>query len=360
MIEAGDTSEIGTPQNGLDAPQNEPIDHRGNLARTVAEYDTTPEERDFLDFVAAQFDPETYLEINSDVAAAGLDPARHWLDHGLKEGRRISPFVDVCCGDVATSFFCRKWTHYRWRGMVVAVRTASPIPQEIVKQIVNQARYDAGVLAPGENAIPNLRKFYAFDFASRDSLDVDGLLVSIPRPPDVLLIADRLGPDPVGEFVANLVDGLSGAGRSTQVIATEQISSELDAINDPLLLARLRKASILCWLDFVRDGRGASYLWDISRDATSGANLALLVNGLRPKAVVVLTGQMGLDMLRRFGRGLSQNSPLYRVQLGSPHDRFGATRTDDRSGETPRFATFVTDNARAEVILRDHLLGPSS
>jgi hypothetical protein len=357
LTKAGDLPWAGTSLGGRQKGQ---VQYRGELAGTLAGYNATAEERDFIEFVANKFDPESYLEMNSDIAAAGMNPIRHWLDHGLKEGRRISPFIDVCCGDVATSFFCREWAHYRWRGMTIAVRTPSPIRQEIIKQIVNQARHDAAVLAPGENAVPNLRQFHAFDFASRDSLDVDGLLASIPRSPDVLLITARLGPDPGGEFAANLVEGLGGADRSTQIIATEQSSSELEAVDDPILLARLRKASILCWPDFNRDRRSAAHLWDISRDPSSGATLALLVNGLRPKAVVVSTGRMGLDMLKRFGRGLSQNSALYLVQLGAPHDRFEAMGTDDSSGETPRFATLVTDNARAEVILRDHLLGPSS
>ena len=357
LTKADNSPGIHTPLGGR---QKRPVHRRGDLARTLAEYDTKAEERDFIEFVANQFDPEAYLEINSDIAAAGMNPTRHWLDHGLKEGRRISPFVDVCCGDVAASFFCKKWAHFRWRGMAIAVRTPSPIPQAIIEQIANQARHDAALLAPGENAIPNLRQFHAFDFASRDSLDVDGLLASVPRSPDTLLITARLGPDPAGEFVANLVEGLGEAGLSTQIIATEQSSSELEAVDDPILLARLRKASILCWPDVNRDRRGAAYLWDISRDPSSGATLALLVNGLRPKAVVVSTGQMGLDMLKRFGRGLSQNSALYLVQLDAPHDGFEAMGTDDSPGETPRFATLVTDNARAEVILRDHLLGPSS
>jgi hypothetical protein len=348
LTEVRETPEISIPKLSS---------HEDKLNRTLADYETAPEERDFIDFVAKRFDPELYLEINSDVADAGMDPLKHWLDHGLKEGRRISPLVDVCCGDVATSFFCRKWTHYRWRETIVAVRTTLPISQEIMKQIINQARHDATVVAPGENAIANLRKFYAFDFATRDSLDVDGLFIAIPRSPDVLLITARLEPGPTGEFVANLVYGLGGAGHATQVIVTEQSSSELGAMNEPALLARLRKANILCWPDVIRDRRNAAYLWDICRDPSSGANLALLVNGLRPKAVVVSNGQMGLDMIRRFGRGLSQNSPLYRVRLGTPHDRFEATQTEDGSGDTPRFATLVMDNEHAAVTLRDHLLG---
>jgi hypothetical protein len=36
----------------------------------------------------ADFDPERYLELNSDVAAAGANPAGHWREFGYREGRR--------------------------------------------------------------------------------------------------------------------------------------------------------------------------------------------------------------------------------------------------------------------------------
>lgn len=36
----------------------------------------------------ADFDPAAYLALNPDVRAAGVDPAEHWLAHGVAEGRR--------------------------------------------------------------------------------------------------------------------------------------------------------------------------------------------------------------------------------------------------------------------------------
>ena len=36
-----------------------------------------------------EFDPEAYLYLNPDVAAAGADPAQHYLTHGAREGRRF-------------------------------------------------------------------------------------------------------------------------------------------------------------------------------------------------------------------------------------------------------------------------------
>lgn len=41
------------------------------------------------------FDPDFYLEVNTDVAQAGEDPYRHFLLHGLAEGRLPHPLVDL-------------------------------------------------------------------------------------------------------------------------------------------------------------------------------------------------------------------------------------------------------------------------
>lgn len=37
-----------------------------------------------------KFDPDRYLELNPDVKVAGVDPYRHYLEHGLAAGRRVT------------------------------------------------------------------------------------------------------------------------------------------------------------------------------------------------------------------------------------------------------------------------------
>ncbi len=48
------------------------------------------------------FDREFYLRTNPDVAAAGVDPLRHYLEHGAAEQRQPHPLFDpvhylACC-----------------------------------------------------------------------------------------------------------------------------------------------------------------------------------------------------------------------------------------------------------------------
>ena len=49
----------------------------------------------FLDFVARNFDPTWYLARNPDVAASKVDPLRHWLEFGLREGRSFAPALEI-------------------------------------------------------------------------------------------------------------------------------------------------------------------------------------------------------------------------------------------------------------------------
>jgi len=41
------------------------------------------------------FDSKWYLEQNPDVAQAGIDPLKHWLKHGVREGRNPNPLFDT-------------------------------------------------------------------------------------------------------------------------------------------------------------------------------------------------------------------------------------------------------------------------
>lgn len=67
------------------------------VKKLVAEGPKTPaspaaEPRAGAPSLPADFDPEAYLLHNPDVAAARMDPARHWLLHGWRENRRYKLF----------------------------------------------------------------------------------------------------------------------------------------------------------------------------------------------------------------------------------------------------------------------------
>ncbi|MBE7212878.1 MAG: hypothetical protein INR65_17840 [Gluconacetobacter diazotrophicus] len=41
------------------------------------------------------FDPDWYRDTYPDVAAAGMDPIRHFFENGAREGRNPNPFFDT-------------------------------------------------------------------------------------------------------------------------------------------------------------------------------------------------------------------------------------------------------------------------
>jgi hypothetical protein len=74
----------------------EPIDiSRNRNVKNIAAGKAVPEQfisstRPKLSRVPEGFSPGRYLELNPDVAAAGVDPVQHYLEYGFREGRRYS------------------------------------------------------------------------------------------------------------------------------------------------------------------------------------------------------------------------------------------------------------------------------
>ena len=65
-----------------------PTLHGSNEFYVVLEK-TSVEEMSLSPELPGDFDPVEYLRANPDVAAAGVDAAQHYLDHGRREGRRL-------------------------------------------------------------------------------------------------------------------------------------------------------------------------------------------------------------------------------------------------------------------------------
>lgn len=75
---AGDR--VAFPHEPVAAPEPAPTPAEARLAQLDAE---------------GLFDPEYYLFLNPDVAAAGIDPRKHYLSSGEAEGRNPNPFFSV-------------------------------------------------------------------------------------------------------------------------------------------------------------------------------------------------------------------------------------------------------------------------
>jgi glycosyltransferase involved in cell wall biosynthesis len=327
---------------------------RRDICQVLLDFEVALEEQEFVAFVEQHFDPAKYLEINTDVAEAGLDPLQHWLNHGLRECRRIAPNIEVLSGEYADSFYCRNWSHYRWRGQAVAVRTSKPVPAGIMAQILNQARHDPAVLAPGLPTIANLRQFAGTDLQIRDGVDAQGLLAAIPQRPEALIITSFIRLGAAEKYVASLIVALKSSGyRSIQVVVTDQASSDNPDWGKFAILEPFQSASILYWRDVCLDPSHDLFSRGICRDPSREAPLALLVNGLRPPTTIVVNSRAGFDMVARFGRGLSQFSRLFCGYVGPADHDTGATQGTRSPRGTLPFATAFTDDENLADALYD-------
>lgn len=72
--------------------------HIARLTQEVTEYTQRDAEAEGAGLPDG-FDPDIYLELNPDVAAAGLDPEMHYLRHGRRERRIYQLSATNVCGD---------------------------------------------------------------------------------------------------------------------------------------------------------------------------------------------------------------------------------------------------------------------
>jgi hypothetical protein len=256
------------------------------------------EDAPFRDFVESAIDRSSYLDAYPDVRAAGIDPAIHWLEYGLYEGRRLAPGLVVQRGVAARYILRPDVRRFVWRGDAITI--SGPLPTRLTRQIMAQARHEPAILAPGVRAIPHLRWHEADDLAVRDGIDVRALFDAVPEQPRTILVIPMLRAGHAAKYGADLIDILVAAGGGPGLIlATDQTAMQADGWRDLTSLAPFRAMPILYWRDICN---GA-----ICNDPRILANF---LNGLRPATVLVMNSQIGLEAIARYGRGLSQQAFL--------------------------------------------------
>jgi glycosyltransferase involved in cell wall biosynthesis len=289
----------------------------------------------FRAFAHARLDREFYLKAYPDVAAAGVDPVEHWLDHGLIEGR--VPFARgwVRRRAAVTRALGTEWQRHVWRGEAVAITEAPPISPVILSQIWDQARHDPGIFAVGSRAIPNLRCFDAIDLLGRDGADFQALLSGVPDAPSTVLVIPHLVVGGAETYACNLLDALLAVNKGpVLVIVTDQTAEESQGWEQLPHLALFRTVPLIFWNDFVDPG---GHRRDII--------LACFVNALRPKRLIVINSRIGLDAVARFGRALSQTMQIVCAYFSMEIESLGAPFGCRFARHTWPFSCSLTDNS---------------
>lgn len=296
----------------------------------------------FSEFINSYLDFDAYLEAYPDVKAAGLNPVQHWLNHGIFEKRKLFPdAVVITEQDKIGQLTGRGWRYFTWRGISVAVQIATPFKKSLMKQIHSQGRHDPAVLASGALAIEKLRQFNGVDLLDRDGVNVNRIFGEIGTHSKNILIIPFLCVGGAEKYASDLVDGLHMLGQGqTMVVVTESTAQEAHGWEDLNILAPLRNAKIIFWRDICGPGH------------SNPSALARLLNVLRPEQLFVINSRLGLDVIARFGRGISQFSKIYCAYfslgvlgLGVPY----GTRYPRR---TQLFSTSITDNSAMADSLR--------
>ncbi len=292
----------------------------------------------FITFVEATIDRQAYREAYADVAAAGIDPVRHWLDRGMQEGRLLAPGARVRCGRHAEETPGEGWQRFTWRGRPVAVlRDADPAVDPVHAQILSQARHEPAVLSVGLAAVPNLRRYVATDLGAREWL---GLLDTIGPPPDVVVLLPWLTLGGADKYAADLVDALSAAGRNPVLaLVTDQHPDAAAGWEDLAILAPYSRARVR----FLRA--------HCATPQVDPMMLALLLNAVRPRVVVVLNSRPALEAVARFGRGLAQTMDIFCTYFSMGLEGQGNVSGRYMPRHTLPHAAALTDNARMQATL---------
>lgn len=303
-----------------------------------------PVDPEFRQFVREAGDAAAYLEANPDVAAAGLDAVTHWLEYGLGEDREF-PGIEVRHGSMGPSYTQADWRRFTWRNKPIAIRKRIIVPSQIIRQIMAQAHHDLGILAPGAYAIPYLRQLKATDLFDRDGIDVSRVFASVPERPSNVLIIPSLLSSSAEKYATDLVAALATARSGpTLVLVTVQRAEEAQGWQELSALAPLKQATLLFW----RDACGSS-------GALNPALLARFLTALRPKRVIVINSDVGLEAMARFGRGLSQFARLACAYLSISKSAIAPPYGAHFARRTLPFAMALTDNDHmAETLTRLH------
>jgi glycosyltransferase involved in cell wall biosynthesis len=287
------------------------------------------DEAAFERFIDAHFDPEDYLARYPDVAAAGMDPREHWMNHGVFEGRlpasdtetRVMPAVDA------------NWRCFSWRGAFISARQ-SRMRDEVIEQIMRQSRHDPALLAAGARAIAGLRVFNARDLLDRDGVDVRSVFEAIGEPVRRVIILPMLVIGGAEKYAADIARAFAAMdGEGVLALVTDQTREEAGNWANLAILEPLRSARVVFW----RDACGGF-------GHTNPTVLARLMNALRPETIIVVNSRVGLDMVARFGRGLANRSRLFCAYFGLGVNALGAPYGARFPRRTHPYAITLTDN----------------
>lgn len=310
-----------------------PCSLRAIFRRAFSQVSALPEckqTKTLREFVQPYFDATGYLRANEDVRRSGVDPLKHWLRHGVWEGRSGPPALEVVVDLVLDE--ANGWRKFSIGERCIFIRAKSD-KSVILNQITEQFKFDPTVLAAGAHAIKNLRNIRGDDILAREGINLSVLYEGLPDTVGVLVATPMLVAGGAEKYVADLVNALDELGHGPVVIVvTEQTLQEANGWNQLKILAPLQRHFVKFWADAVRP------------DCRRADHFACFAQSLHPRFIIANNSLVALDAIAKFGRGLSQHSHIYCSYFSLSPFGLGAPYSARHSILTCQHAKSITDN----------------
>lgn len=259
---------------------------RGGRARTFFKFASTGLKLLRQSYAARYFlSPETRVPVSL-----------HWLTFGVWKGYKLfPPFTPVIEGSTvglrfsAASIQSPKLANSR-----------NSLLRPIANEIIRQANFEPALLAPGLDALTNLRVINSNDLESRTGFETGTLKGQIKVRPTSVVVLPHIVRGGADKYASNLIEMLLDLQHGpvltilTLPHATFDKNSEL-----ALEMPGFTKSDVVFWRDIATHGQGEVF------------NLAKLLNALSPRNVFILNSQIGLETLSKFGQSLSTKMALF-------------------------------------------------
>ncbi len=303
-----------------------------------------------VDHTCEWFSRQRYLQLHPDVAQSWVAaPELHFLLHGLAEGRQPnSDFTARRTSDSRTpsdSAIYRVVDRFEWEGNHFDI-VHSQISPEIFAQIRDQSRHEIALLAPGVDAIPNLRKYLATDMLARNGLDAPTLIEKAGEGYDIVVFVPWIVIGGGDKYVSDMIQEIRArSGDSVLVVVSDSSETEARKREGHPGLAGFFSARLLFWRDIQLDR--TKEVW----------YAALLMNRLQPRQIFVVNSNLGHAMLARYGRPLSMMARCFALYFSESPNATGAPYSARYFTEVCLNSYVVTDNEPMAAKLRERAAG---
>lgn len=247
-----------------------------------------------FEFLKTHGDGDAYLEQNPDVKSHKLDPVQHWIDYGLKEGRKF-PGIELKRSILKPTSLGHEWCVFDFHREYIALAPSARMDNLIVNLILEQGYLDPAIYAPGALCLPALPSYESSDLLKRNGLNPKNFITFFKKRSRNIFVIPYLQTGGAEKYVSDIIGCFTSKdNESVLIIITDQSEKEAYGWKNISILQNIVNVDVCFWVDLC-DGFGKN----------SPEMFGRFLNASRPKRLIVVNSRLGLDTIVKFGRGLS-------------------------------------------------------